>query len=225
MSENNIEWLLNQNEIQTLELKDLEELLNSIDSLSNFDFSKLDSDDSSLSEAELKLKHRLQEIEWKKEFLNVLIQQLKLLKWNESNEYNPIWASCRIDDIIYQEDNIKFYVNNPEYIIKIQDFELLNKVLEKSNWIYLDEINTIFFKEFLLHPKIDITYESLTNIDKNTLEWNLEELCKKVWVDFAPWILLKASSFWIDKEKIKNIIKNNNIIINEMFQDINIYIW
>ena len=217
MSETNIEWLLNQNEINSLELKDLEELLNKIDSLGNFDFSKLDTDDLNLSETEMKLKQRLEEIEWKKEFLNVLIQQLKLLKWNESNEYNPIWASSRRDEIMYQEDNIVFYVNNPEYIIKIQDFELLNKVLEKSNWIYLDEINTIFFKEFLLHPKIDITYESLTNIDKNTLEWNLEELCKKVWVDFAPWILLKAVSFWIDKERIKNIIKDNNLIINDFY--------
>lgn len=225
MSETNIEWLLNQNEINSLELKDLEELLNKIDSLDNFDFSKLDTDDLNLSETEMKLKQRLEEIEWKKEFIEELLKQIKLLNWKEKNENFSLNNSCRIDDPIEQSENIKFYLNNPEYIIKITYIPLLNKVIESYDWeINLDQINKNLYNDFLLNPKINITFDSLIYIDKNLLENHMEEMCKKTW-DFSRFILLKAISFWIDKERIKNIIKNNNLIINDAFQDINRYIW
>jgi len=214
MTGSNIEWLLNQDEIQTLELKDLEELLNNIDSLGDFDFAKLDSDDSSLSETELKLKQRLEEIEWKSEFIKSLIEQLKLLKWVEKN--NALISKLNVED----------FINNHEYIILIEDAELLKKVLENSDKkIELEKINKNLIWDFILHPKIEITFVWLSNIDKKIFEEKFEKIIIKDKLNLASWILLKAVSFWINKEKIKEIIEKYRINKNDLFEDINIYIW
>lgn len=126
-------------------------------------------------------------------------------------------------------NDAEYFFENPDTIKLIDNSEKLDEVLtliiNSGKKLEAVNINEKLFNEFVLKPWINLNYYNYQFISKENLETNLDSLVKLYDnISMQEFILLEACNKWVDKEIIKNTIKENNINV-QFLKYINIYIW
>ncbi len=164
------------------------------------------------------------------ENINIEALENNIITSNKETQRTINKININLEELINKD--AQYFFINQENINIISNYDKLQEILNFFNkkWekINASKINSKLFNEFILKPWIEIDFYSIQFISKENLQNNLSKILKinkdKYIKDY---LILEACKKWIDKNTIRNIIKEENIDLNYKYfpNYIKIYLW